>query len=140
LGLPNLDEILAETRQTAESSPTPLREDQADRRSESAEYNSIHNFPSPHPAKTDGTEKKDEAPISSQKFTVGRLYDQLLGNFHKYSTEDYLEHLSRHIEEEGDNHYKLSEVFNNRAFPSILKSHSFLTADQLARQNTPTPT
>jgi hypothetical protein len=63
----------------------------------------------------------------------------LQGNFHGCSIEDHLEHLHQHIAEEGDNHYGLDEIFNNEEFPSVLTSSRFMTAQQLTRQDPPTP-
>jgi hypothetical protein len=123
----------------------PDQEDQAHPRFDSEEGISIHNF-SPRYSVTvaddtqeNNTEEEDQVPISPREFTIGRIYDQLQGNFHGCSTEDHLEHLRQHVANEGDNHYGLDEIFNDVDFPSVLESSRLMTSPQLTQQVPPTP-
>jgi hypothetical protein len=115
------------------------QENQAHSRPESGEGDTIYNFPSHNSTRTNNSQDEDEDPISSQEFTIRRLYDQLQGNFHGCSTEDHLERLRQHMIDEGDNHHGLDDVFNDEEFPSVLQSSRFITAQQLTQQDPPTP-
>jgi hypothetical protein len=65
------------------------------------------------------------------------LYEQLQGGFHGCSSEHHSEDLRKHMEEAGDNHYGLGEIFNDATFPSVLAIPEVISPECLARQHNP---
>ncbi len=121
----------------------PDQENQTDLPFEPAEDDLIYNPPPPRPTfpaeAEEEEEEEDQNIISSQEFTIRRLYDQVQGNFHGCCSEDHIEHLRQHTAEAGDNHNGLDEIFNNDGFPSVLGSARMISAQQLTEQDPPTP-
>jgi hypothetical protein len=84
-------------------------------------------------------EEADEIEITVLDYTVQKLYEQLQGGFHGCSSEQHDEQLLEHIEQAGDNHHGLGDIFNDERFPSVLALPDLISAERLARQRTPTP-
>ena len=79
----------------------------------------------------------DEEKESASEYTAERLFQQLQGGHHGCSGEEHAEKLRQHMEKEGNNHYRLSEIFHDRRFPSALEREDFITPTQLEQQQLP---
>lgn len=102
------------------------------------EETSIYHFASEHLDHTSDTES-DVTEIPAHDHTVQKLYEQLQDGFHGCSQEQHKKQLQEHLEHAGDNHYSLSDIFNDRSFPSVLGLPELISAERLARQQFPTP-
>lgn len=105
---------------------------------ESSEKSSVYSFLSEHSAHPINVES-DDVEISAHDHAVQKLYEQLQDGFHGCSLEQHEERLREHIEQSGDNHYGLNDIFNDPSFPSVLGLPDLISAERLARQHTPTP-
>ncbi|KIV98358.1 uncharacterized protein PV09_09804 [Verruconis gallopava] len=81
---------------------------------------------------------ESEAEISAHEYTVQKLYEELQGGFHGCSAEQHEEGHRQHMQEAGDNHHGLDEIFNDQTFPSVIKLPDFMSAQRLARHRQPT--
>ena len=96
---------------------------------------SFHDFASEHSAPDE--ENHDQHELPAHEYMIEKLYEQLVLGFHGCSEDQHAETLREHIEEAGDNHYSLSEVFNDPDFPSVLGQSEMMSADRLSRQENP---
>jgi len=76
---------------------------------------------------------------SPQQYMGRKLYEQLQGGFHGCTDGEHREGRSQHMNDAGNNHHSLGNVFNDRLFPSVLGLQEMLSPERLARQQRPTP-
>lgn len=69
------------------------------------------------------------------QYTGRKLYEQLQGGFHGCTDEMHHDARGRHMEEAGDNHYGLGQLFNEYPFPSVLGLSEMITPERLSRQD-----
>lgn len=67
-----------------------------------------------------GTLSINRGETSALVHTARKLYDQLIYGFRGCSTEQHESRLQDHIEEAGDNHFGLDQIFNHPSSPSVL--------------------
>jgi hypothetical protein len=118
-----------------------LREDKEDQAIGDAE-SSCYGFESEqshHSSEAERDPNLIRAESPARDYAVEKLYDQLQGGFHGCTSEQHEEALRQHLHTAGDNHHDLNELFNDATFPSVLSLPRFITADQLSRQQPPTP-
>jgi hypothetical protein len=82
---------------------------------------------------------EDESELSAYNYTVQKLYEQLYGGFHGCSTEQHDQCLQEHVQQAGDNHHGLDDIFNDPTFPSVLGLPGMISAERLSRQQAPSP-
>jgi len=89
-------------------------------------------------------EESDDLPhacgiseLSSHDYTLGKLYAQILDGFHGCSREDHLKTTREHLDQEGDNHFGLDEIFNDPTFPSVLGTPELAHLACSTQPNTP---
>jgi hypothetical protein len=88
---------------------------------------------------SESSNESEDSNINAHNFTIQKLYEQLQGGFHGCSIEQHEEKLQEHIEQAGENHYGLGDVFNDENFPSVLPIPELVSADRFRHQPTPTP-
>jgi len=82
-----------------------------------------------------GSAVEEETPID---YVVEKLYEQLQGQFHCCSEEEHEQAYTQHTNNAGDNHRRLSDVFDDAMFPSVPGLPDMTTPDRLHRQAQPT--
>lgn len=63
----------------------------------------------------------DPSDTSATLCTAQKLYDQLVLGFQGCSVDQHKIKLRDHVDEAGDNHFRLDQIFNHRSSPSVLE-------------------
>lgn len=115
---------------TVEDGPEEMSEDES----------TIYDFVSEHSTHTAESDVEISAldhTVLKLDHTVLKLYEQLQGGFHGCTTDEHEEELHKHIEQAGDNHFGLGEIFHEPTFPSVLGLSDAISPERLAQQHTP---
>lgn len=95
------------------------------------------NGPASEPS-IEGDDGDNTVETTALEHSTQKLYDQLQNGFHGCSEEQHRDKLRQHMDEPGNNHFGLGEVFNDPIFPSVLGLKDKITPERLARQQSPT--
>lgn len=77
--------------------------------------------------------------MSTLNYTLEKLYTQIVDGFHGCSQDDHARAMQDHVDQGGDNHQSLDEIFNDPTFPSVLNTPDIQCPAPLTRADTPSP-
>lgn len=147
LGVESVSETNVQEEQESSFDPPHVTTGGEDARSDadslhqSSDSDAAYSFASERSIHEEDQDVNDlEAEMTAEEYMVGKLYEQLIVEFHGCSMEKHEEALREHLEAAGENHHSLGQVFNDPDFPSVLGLGDVITPDRLARQAMPSAT